>query len=475
MDIKTFPDFTILLVDDEPAWLRSLSRSLQSLAGFTNLLHCYDSRKVPQLLEQHDIGLVLLDLTMPYHSGEELLQQIKDEYPDILVIVISGLNQLQTAVQCMRHGAYDYFVKTEEEERLVDGVRRAIHVAELQRENSNLRRNFFNADLTAPEAFTQLITRNQSMLTTFRYLEAVAPSHQSILILGESGVGKELIAQATHKLSKATGELVSVNVAGLDDNSFSDTLFGHKRGAFTGADRDRGGMIERATDGTLFLDEIGDLSLQSQVKLLRLLQEGEYYPLGSDHPQRLEARIICATHQDLEEKVAQAEFRRDLYFRLQTHQVTIPPLRKRPDDLPLLLDHFLQQAANELEKAKPTPPPQLAPLLATYSFPGNVRELRGMIFDAVSVHMGGVLSMTVFHKRLDHNQKMIQTSEPATNPFLCLSDLPTLGEASELLVDAALEKAKGNQTLAARLLGIAQPSLSKRLKRRREENGELPS
>lgn len=468
MDSKTFPDFTILLVDDEPAWLRSLSRSLQSLAGFTNLLHCSDSRDVPQLLKQHDIGLVLLDLTMPYRSGEELLRQIKDEHPSIQVLIISGLNQLQTAVQCMRHGAYDYFVKTEDEERLVDGVRRAVQVAELQRENSSLRRNFFNATLMEPEAFAPLITRNHSMLTAFRYLEAVAPSRQPILILGESGVGKELIAQASHQLSKATGELVSVNVAGLDDNAFSDTLFGHKRGAFTGADRDRGGMIERATDGTLFLDEIGDLSLQSQVKLLRLLQEGEYYPLGSDHPHRLQARIICATHHDLEAKVAQSEFRRDLYFRLQTHQVTIPPLRERPDDLPLLLNHFLQQAADALKKHKPTPPPQLATLLATYSFPGNVRELRAMVFDAVSVHPGGVLSMTVFRRRLDHNQQMIPSSESATNPFLCLADLPTLGEANELLVDAALERAKGNQTLAARLLGIAQPSLSKRLKIRRE-------
>lgn len=468
MEIKSFPDFSILLVDDEPAWLRSLSRSLQSLGGFTNLIRCSDSREVPALFDQHDIGLVLLDLTMPHISGEELLVWIRDEHPETQVLIISGLNQLQTAVQCMRNGAYDYFVKTEDEARLVDGVRRAVQVAELQRENSSLRRNFFNATLTAPEAFIPLVTRNQSMLTAFRYLEAVAPSRQPILILGESGVGKELIAKAIHSLSTARGELVSVNVAGLDDNAFTDTLFGHKRGAFTGAERDRGGMIERAAEGTLFLDEIGDLALQSQVKLLRLLQEGEYYPLGSDHPQYLQARVICATHHDLEEKVARGEFRRDLYFRLQTHQVNIPPLRERADDLPLLLNHFLQQAADEVGKPKPTPPPQLAPLLATYSFPGNVRELRGMVFDAVSVHPGGVLSMNVFRQRLSRNAPALAEMEEATNPFLCLNELPTLGEASELLVDAALERARGNQTLAARLLGIAQPSLSKRLKRRRE-------
>lgn len=470
MEIKTFPDFSILLVDDEPAWLRSLSRSLQSLGGFTNLIRCSDSREVIGLLNQHDIGLVLLDLTMPHRSGEEILQQIKDEYPQTPVLIISGLNQLQTAVQCMRIGAYDYFVKTEDEERLIEGVRRAVQVAELQRENNNLRRNFLNAALSVPEAFAAIVTRNQTMLTAFRYLEAVSNSRQPILILGESGVGKELIAQAIHRLSEAEGELVCVNVAGLDDNAFADTLFGHKRGAFTGAERDRGGMIERAVEGTLFLDEIGDLSMRSQVKLLRLLQEGEFYPLGSDLPQQLRARILCATHQDLEEKVAQGTFRRDLYFRLQTHQVTIPPLRERLDDLPLLLEHFLKLTADELKKSKPTPPPQLTTLLATHSFPGNIRELRGMIFDAVSLHNGGVLSMEVFQQRLDRKNLPNTEISPAVNPFLCLSDLPTLNEAGELLVDAAIERAKGNQTLAARLLGIAQPSLSKRLKRRREND-----
>ncbi len=210
--------------------------------------------------------------------------------------------------------------------------------------------------------------------------------------------------------------------------------------------------------------------MRSQVKLLRLLQEGEFYPLGSDLPQQLRARILCATHQDLEEKVAQGTFRRDLYFRLQTHQVTIPPLRERLDDLPLLLEHFLKLTADELKKSKPTPPPQLTTLLATHSFPGNIRELRGMIFDAVSLHNGGVLSMEVFQQRLDRKNLPNTEISPAVNPFLCLSDLPTLNEAGELLVDAAIERAKGNQTLAARLLGIAQPSLSKRLKRRREND-----
>jgi DNA-binding NtrC family response regulator len=465
---KNTPEFSLLLVDDEPAWLRSLSRSLQALGGFTNLLLCEDSREVPQLLAERDIGLVLLDLTMPHRSGEELLQQIRNEHPEVYVLVLSGLNQLETAVRCMRLGAYDYFVKTEDEERLIDGVRRAVEVVELQRENRALRRQCLSAGQDVAEAFAPMVTRHPAMLALFRYLEAVAPSRQPILILGESGVGKELIARAIHQLSVASGELVGLNVAGLDDNVFADTLFGHLRGAFTGADRERRGMIERAAGGTLFLDEIGDLSLSSQVKLLRLLQEGDYYPLGSDQPRRLQARVICAAHQDLEARVSTGEFRRDLFYRLQAHQLTIPPLRERRGDLPLLLEHFLRLAAEELGKPKPTPPPELVQLLASYPFPGNVRELQALIFDAVSVHPGGVLSMSVFQNRILRAEKPLSLAGTTPNPFDTLDDLPSLAEAAELLVDAAMERASGNQTLAARLLGIAQPSLSKRLKRRRD-------
>ncbi len=460
------PGFAILLVDDEPAWLRSLSRTLQSLGGYNNLLKCSDSREVLGLLEHHDIGVILLDLTMPHCSGEEILRQINDNYPEVPVVIISGLNQLETAVRCMRQGAYDYFVKTDEEEHLLDGVRRAVQMAELRRENASLHRNFLSRDLKQPDCFAHLVTRSSTMMTVFRYLEAVATSSQPLLILGESGVGKELIAQAVHNLCQASGALVAVNVAGLDDNTFADTLFGHKRGAFTGAEQERGGMIEKAAHGTLLLDEIGDLSQASQVKLLRILQEEEYYPLGSDTPQQLKARIIFATHQNLEEKVASGAFRRDLYFRIQAHQVRIPPLRQRREDLPLLINHFLEQAAQDQGKVKPTPPPQLATLLASYSFPGNVRELRGMIFNAVSLHSGGVLSMASFYERITPaNQPQSVTA--SGNPFLCMDVLPTLSDASELLVEAALDRAAGNQTQAARLLGIAQPSLSKRLKRRR--------
>jgi DNA-binding NtrC family response regulator len=286
-----------------------------------------------------------------------------------------------------------------------------------------------------------------------------------VLITGESGTGKELVARALHALSRPGQPLVAVNVAGLDDNVFADTLFGHARGAFTGADSPRRGMIEAAGGGTLFLDEIGDLSLASQVKLLRLLQEGEYFPLGADQPRQSRARIVVATHQDLAARQAAGSFRKDLYFRLRTHHLHLPALRERKDDIPLLLDHFLETAASELSKKKPTPPPELALLLSTCSFPGNVRELRAMVFDAVSSHQARVLSMESFRRAIGESPTLAMGNAPArSNPFAAVADLPTLSSAVDLLIDEALRRAGGNQTIASRLLGISQPALSKRLK-----------
>jgi DNA-binding NtrC family response regulator len=467
-----YPAFGILMVDDEAPWLRSLRMTLEGPGGMSNLMTLSDSREVMALLDREDIGLVLLDLTMPHISGQELLARIAEEHPEVTVVILSGLNQVETAVSCMRLGAFDYLVKTDEEDHILDSVRRAVRMQELQRENKEMHRRFFNDRLECPEAFAPIVTNNKTMRSIFQYIEAVAKSTQPILITGESGVGKELIARAIHTLSRGEGPLISVNVAGLEDNVFTDTLFGHKKGAFTGADESRSGMVEQAAEGTLFLDEIGDLSLACQVKLLRLLQEGEYYPLGSDMPKQLRARIVVATHHDLSRKKDAGGFRKDLYFRLRAHHVHIPPLRERRDDIPLLLDHFLQESASVFNKKAPSYPKELLTLLANYSFPGNVRELRSMVFDAMGVHSSRMLSMNSFRQAMEVTGEVRGELGDADdsldqNVFSSCRELPTLTVAVEQLIAEAMQRADNNQSIASRMLGISQPALSKRLKQRK--------
>lgn len=329
MKKNLYPKFGVLVVDDEESWLRSISITLAMEAGITHVQRCSDSRQVMGILKENDIGLILLDINMPHISGLELLNNIVEEHPDVTVIVISGLNQVDIAVQCMKKGAFDFYVKTVEVDRLIKGVQRALRSIELERENRDMRSKFFKPTLEHPEYFEEIITSNGAMFSVFQYVEAIAASSRPVLITGESGVGKELIARAIHTLSGRSGPLLTVNVAGLDDTVFSSTLFGHKKGAYTGAEENRDGMVESAASGTLFLDEIGDLSVPSQVKLLRLLQEGEYFPLGSDIMKRMNARVIVATHQDLLASQAEGKLRKDLYYRLCGHHVHIPPLRER--------------------------------------------------------------------------------------------------------------------------------------------------
>jgi DNA-binding NtrC family response regulator len=372
----------------------------------------------------------------------------------------------------MRAGAFDFIVKPVERARLLTAVERAIQFRALARENARLRQGVLSPELEHPEAFEQIVTVSPTMKAIFKYAEAVASSQQSVLITGETGVGKELVARAIHVLSGKKGAFVPVNVAGLDDSVFADTLFGHHRGAFTGAVDARPGLIERAAGGTLLLDEIGDLTVPSQVKLLRLLQEREYLPLGSDLPRRTDARIVVATNEELEAKLADGRFRKDLFFRLKTHQIQLPPLRERKEDLPCLLDHFLAKAAAALGRVPPTPASTLVELLRSYDFPGNVRELEGMVFDAVSNHTEGILSTRQFSKAMGRTDNSQVADSPTSRPlaeslFSDKSHLPTLKEAENALVSEALKRAAGNQSIAAGILGISRQALNRRVNQSR--------
>jgi DNA-binding NtrC family response regulator len=270
-----------------------------------------------------------------------------------------------------------------------------------------------------------------------------------------------------HNASGRTGEFVCVNSAGIDDAMFSDMLFGHASGAYTGAQKDRKGLIDRARNGTLFLDEIGDMKPESQVKLLRLLQEGTFYRLGQETEERTNARIVAATNRSLDELQADPRFRKDLFYRLKAHHVHIPPLRDRMDDVPLLTERFLAQCAQEQGKAKPTAPPELEILLSNYHFPGNVRELRGMVYDAVSRHQGGVLSCTSFkdaiggkHSGTGGAPKPKAREGGIAFPF----PLPTVKEAEYALIREALRRTAGNKTLAAEMIGMARQTFRTKVK-----------
>lgn len=459
------PELPVLLVDDEPAVVSSMGKILTA-AGFDNLLTCTDSREVLPLLEQREAEVVLLDIAMPHLSGDLLLKAIHDRYPHIPVIVVTASGDIEMAVGCMKEGAFDYMIKAVEPSRLISGVRRAIEVRTLARRYGSLRERLLAEKLGHPEHFRSIVTRNPRLQVIFRFIESIAPTSETILITGETGTGKELFAEAIHAASGRQGPLVKVNSAGLDDTMFADTLFGHSRGAYTGAEGERKGLLQQAGSGTLFLDEIGDLSAASQIKLLRLVESREYYPLGSDLPRSTDARFLIATNRPLPLLVSGGQFRRDLYYRLQTYEIRIPPLRERKDDLPLLIDHFHALASESLGRKKLVVPPELLTLMEAYEFPGNVRELRSLIFNAVSQQKDKVLSLQTFREAMGFSGEQLRV-ELGEAGFTFPERLPTLRWMTARLIEEALGRAKGNQAIAAGLLGITPQALSKRLKRRR--------
>ena len=327
--------------------------------------------------------------------------------------------------------------------------------------------NRANKDIS--NIFASIVTCDRKMQTIFKYIEAIAPTSQAVMITGDTGTGKELVARALHDASGRSGNFVSVNVAGLEDIMFSDTLFGHSRGAFTGADRERKGLIETAAGGTLLLDEIGDLNSASQVKLLRLLQEDEYYSLGSDKKMKSTARILVATNSNLEALMARSSFRTDLYYRLCSHHIHLPTLRERRNDIPLLVEYFMKKSAKELGRPIPTVSADTLKLLMLREFPGNVWELRGFVFNAVAISKPG----TVVFPR-PNSSSIPHPIQPPTSNFADMTThpdrMPTLSEAEEYLISNALRVSMGNQQAAAVILGITRQALNKRLKRDSRHN-----
>ncbi|MGK2907274.1 MAG: sigma-54-dependent transcriptional regulator [Desulfuromonadales bacterium] len=455
----------IVLVDDEQSELDAYSFLLESM-GVQNIKTIPDSRRALDELQNIPSPIVFLDLNMPYMSGQEVLRLIKRERPQVPVIILTANSEIETAVECLKLGAHDYLVKPISMATFGSSLRNALEIGTLRNEVMSLKGIPFGTR-TTHKAFSNIVTQNSEMMEIFQYIEAIAESGQPTLVLGETGSGKELIAKAIHDVSGLPGEFVAVDVSGLDDTLFSDTLFGHARGAYTGADKTRPGLLEKAQDGTIFLDEIGDLSEVSQVKLLRFLQEGVYYPLGADQPKHCRARVVAAANKDLQKMAGQSGgFRMDLYYRLSTHLIKVPHLRNRREDIPLLVKHLVENAARDMNRKAPLVSREAMHLLLRHPFYGNIRELKTYLFDAVARCGGAEISQELIAERLGDSLQATRTELLEDNSLEKLfGHFPTLEKLTNYAIEEALKITSHNQSQAARLLGLSKQALHKRLKK----------
>ena len=452
---KKYPEFPVLVVDDDKNFLNSIESTL-ILKGITNVMCIHESLYVMPTLEKNKFSLIILDIRMPNIDGEELLQKIIDKHPEIPVIVVTGYSQTKIAVECMKTGAFDYLEKPLNTNDLLEKVQTAVNL---------------------PLHFSEIKTRSKIMQSIFQHIEMIAKTNMPVLITGESGVGKELIANAIHKVSQKTGDIIAFNSAGLDDHLFSDTLFGHKKGAFTDAHKDRKGMIKKAQDGTLFLDEIGDLSFQSQIKLLRVIDRMEYFPLGVDAPVKTNARIVVATNRDIKVMKETKKFRKDLYYRLQVCEIHVPPLRDRKEDIPFLVNYFLERELKKKDIREPKVAEESFKMLSNYDFPGNVRELENLIKSVVSRHRFRVLTPEVFQGKIKISVKREDSSsihddiDTVSPPKKGSTEkyFPTISEIEAVYFKEVMRRSKGVKARAAKLAGKATRTFGTRYNKIKED------
>lgn len=466
-------EHSILIVDDDAAFLDGARRALLA-HGIGNVTTLQESAHIFRTLASGTHTVLLLDWVMPDPSGADLLPEIVRQYPNIPVIIMTGVRDLENVVSCIKQGAYDYITKPLDTTRLVSIVQNAVKSSELIVRNRKLTGYLLGEPLGNPENFNEIITCNDRMTSIFKVIETLASSRQPVLITGETGVGKELIAQAIHRCSGLNGRIVTVNAAGLDDTMLADTLFGHKKGAYTGATESREGLIEQAKGGTLFLDEIGDLSNASQIKLLRLLQQNEYYRLGSDVLHKSDARIIAASNGNFQSLLSSGAFRSDLYYRMSAHTLHIPPLRERREDIIPLVEHFVEMAAQSMLRTLPCLSNELRHALISYDFPGNVREMINMVHNAVTYNRTDTLILEDFPGLVPGMTTPRDIIRKIGNNQFALHgifhDFPTIDEVEELLVEEAISLSHGNRSIAAKMLGLSRPTLQKRLERVAEKN-----
>ncbi len=458
-------NLSLLLADDEENFLFSFRFSLEK-AGFETIHTAMNESEIFHCLERYPVHILFLDLNMPGRDGLDLLPIIRQNYPDIQIIILTAVDNTDTAVRCIKEGAYDYIVKPVNRNRLLLTLEKVVEHLQIKQDMSNLQEAYFAGELKREESFEEILTRSPKMYSIFRYVEAICQSPQPVLVTGETGVGKELMARAIYKSGALNGPFVSVNIAGLDDTTFNDSLFGHRKGAFTGADRDREGLLKKAENGAVLLDEIGELNDNSQIKLLRLLNDGSYYPLGSDKLEHAKVRFILATNRNLEELVKKGKFRKDLFYRLISHHIHIPPLRERKEDIAYIVREVMKDAQKILQKTVYLTG-QAMIQFSSYNYPGNIRELKNIVFDCIAnTRDGETINIEYLETRLA-GTPFSETSKHRGDRDLTVSSM-TLADAELALIRTALSRAGGNQSRAAEQLGISRQALNKKIKRHPE-------
>jgi two-component system NtrC family response regulator len=442
--------FRVLVVDDEPAQ-RELLGGFLARHGY-EVVTAADGRSALARFEQDPFDAVLLDQKMPDLSGLEVLAQVRRRSPETGVIIMTAYGTIETAVQAIKAGAADYLQKPLQLDELLHRLRQVCERRQLLTENRELR-----AALAERHRIEGIIGESGPMQEVLSLVRRVAPTDATVLIRGESGTGKELIARAIHFASpRARGPLVKVNCAALPETLLESELFGHERGAFTGATAMRRGRFELADGGTLFLDEIGDLPPHLQVKLLRVLQEREFERVGSSRPLRVDVRVLAATHRDLEALLRAGRFREDLYYRINVVTIALPPLRERREDLPLLIDHFLAKFAARNGKVIRGLTREAREALLRYDYPGNVRELENLIERAVVLSRDEVIGL---------RDLPLTLHEPAPEPPAPRGLVAAVEALERRMIREALDRAGGVQTRAAELLGISERALRYKLRK----------
>ncbi len=442
----------IIIVDDDTAHRTMLKVNLIE-AGY-GIVEAEDGDQVLPILTEQSVDLILMDLKMVRMGGIEAIRLLREKGRVEPIIVITAFSSVESAVEAMKYGAMDYITKPVDIEALKLKVSQAFNFEALREENQELRKR-----LGEHFDFGNIIGRSAAMKKVFETLALVAPSDATVLINGESGTGKELIANALHhNSSRKKGPFIKVNCAALHENLLESELFGHEKGAFTGADNRRSGRFELASGGTLFLDEIGDMSLQTQAKILRVLQEGELERLGSGTTISVDVRLVAATHKNLNAMVEEGNFRQDLFFRLSVVPIELPPLRERTEDVPVLTDFFLRRYSKKNKKDIRGFHPQAMMLLARYSWPGNIRELENSIERAVILCLGEQITP----KELPP-QMLPEDYQTVAAPMISPGGL-TLKDMECETIRATLNRTDGNKSHAAKLLGIARQTLLNKIK-----------